>query len=95
MQTLQDVGAALKKARLKHKLKQSDMKALIGMSQQQYQRAESGHDIQLSNLLKILNAFGMTLMLVPDIDVMDVTAIIDPEAAKPFSLLDTMKDLED
>lgn len=95
MQTLQDISALLKKARLKRNLTQRDIQERTGMSQQHYQRAEAGSDIRLSSLLKILNGLGMTLMLVPNRDVLDVTAIIDPEAAKPFSLLDTMKDLED
>ncbi len=95
MQTLQDIGIALKRARLKRQYTQNDIKDLTGMSQQHYQRAESGHDIRLSSLLKILNGMNMTLMLVPNKDVFDVNTIIDPELAQRFSLLDTMKDLED
>lgn len=95
MQTLQDIGSALKQVRLKQKLTQRDIQERTGMSQQHYQRAEAGNDIRLSSLLKILDGLGLTLMLVPDRDVMDVTAIIAPETVKRFSLLDTMKDLED
>ena len=38
---------------------------LIGMSQQQYQRAESGGDIRLSSLFRILEGLELELQLVP------------------------------
>lgn len=95
MQTLEDIGAQLKLMRLKRNLTQSDIKAETGISQQHYQRAETGHDIRLSSLLKICEGMGLTVMLVPNRDTEDVYRMIDPENHKPYSLLDTMKDLED
>ena len=46
-------------------LKQSDMLMKIGMSQQQYQRVEAGHDVRVSTLLRVLEGLGLELLLTP------------------------------
>lgn len=65
MQNAKDIARQLRQYRLAQSLSQQDMYMRIGMSQQQYQRAESGQDIRLSTLLRILEGLGLTLMLVP------------------------------
>ncbi len=37
----------------------------IGMSQQQYQRVEAGHDIRVSTLLRVLEGMGLELLIAP------------------------------
>ena len=54
MKTLNEISAFLLTRRKDLELEQSDMYMRIGMKQQQYQRAETGHDMRLSSLLRIL-----------------------------------------
>jgi HTH-type transcriptional regulator/antitoxin HipB len=54
------------------------MRMLIGMSQQQYQRVESGNDLKLSTLLRVLDGLGLELAIVDT--VRGVEKINDKEA---------------
>ncbi|MGQ4276480.1 helix-turn-helix domain-containing protein [Pseudidiomarina sp. E22-M8] len=61
MKTIDDVANMLATERKKRNLSQTDMRMLIGMSQQQYQRVEAGQDMRLSTLLRILAGLGLEL----------------------------------
>lgn len=61
MKTIEVLTNLLIRERKKRKLSQKDMRMLIGMSQQQYQRIESGNDLKVSTLLRILAGLGLEL----------------------------------
>ena len=63
MKTLNALTELLIEERKKQGLSQKDMYMLIGMSQQQYQRAESGQDLKVSTLFRILAGLGLELTL--------------------------------
>ena len=65
MKTLDELAQALQQYRKTKGLGQKDMRLKIGMSQQQYQRAESGNDLRVSTLLRILEGLDLELQLVP------------------------------
>lgn len=65
MKTLIELSSGLERRRRDLGLKQSDMLMKIGMSQQQYQRVETGHDIRVSTLLRVLEGMGLELLLAP------------------------------
>ncbi|PHR63348.1 helix-turn-helix domain-containing protein [Pseudidiomarina marina] len=64
MKTLNELSELLISERKKRGLSQKDMRMLIGMSQQQYQRVESGQDLKVSTLLRILVGLGLELAVV-------------------------------
>lgn len=63
MKAVEALTDLLIKERKKRKLSQKDMRMLIGMSQQQYQRIESGNDLKVSTLLRILDGLGLELSI--------------------------------
>lgn len=63
MTTVKDIAERLAEERRKQSLSQKDMRMLIGMSQQQYQRVESGQDLKVSTLLRILAGLGLELSI--------------------------------
>ena len=65
MKTQKELAKALQEYRKAQGLGQKDMRMTIGMSQQQYQRAESGSDLRVSTLFRILEGLGLELRLVP------------------------------
>ena len=65
MKTLIELSSELEKRRRALGLNQSDMLMKIGMSQQQYQRVEAGHDIRVSTLLRVLEGMGLEFLLAP------------------------------
>lgn len=65
MKTQEELAQALQHYRKAKGLGQKDMRLKIGMSQQQYQRAESGSDLRISTLLRILEGLDLELQLVP------------------------------
>ncbi|MDC2891039.1 helix-turn-helix domain-containing protein [Psychrosphaera algicola] len=64
MKTLNELSDFLIQERKSRQLSQKDMRMLIGMSQQQYQRVESGQDLKVSTLLRILSGLSMELTVV-------------------------------
>tara|TARA_R110000737_G_scaffold327384_2_gene341619 strand:+ start:273 stop:575 length:303 start_codon:yes stop_codon:yes gene_type:complete len=64
MKTLQAIAQSLIAERKKKNILQKDMRMLIGMSQQQYQRVESGIDLKLSTLLRVLDGLGLELAII-------------------------------
>ena len=69
MKTLNELSERLVRERKKRKLSQKDMRMLIGMSQQQYQRVESGQDLKVSTLLRILAGLNLELSVVDPSDI--------------------------
>ena len=65
MKTLIELSSGIGKRRRELGLKQSDMLMKIGMSQQQYQRIEAGHDIRVSTLLRVLEGMDLELLIAP------------------------------
>lgn len=63
MNTIEDIAERLIAERKKQNLSQKDMRMLIGMSQQQYQRVESGQDLKVSTLLRILAGLRLELSI--------------------------------
>ena len=63
MKTLDELSDLLIRERKARQISQKDMRMLIGMSQQQYQRAESGQDLKVSTLFRILAGLGLELTL--------------------------------
>ncbi|AFT70174.1 Putative transcriptional regulator, XRE family [Alloalcanivorax dieselolei B5] len=85
-------------------LTQKDMLMRIGMSQQQYQRIESGGDTRVSTLLRILEGMGLQLRLVPEEQVAEVDALLNGTGRLERNILSEpdeghwdrmLKDLED
>ncbi|CRY06152.1 antitoxin HipB [Yersinia enterocolitica] len=64
MRTLTDVAEEIKSIRQQQKLKQSDMRLVNGMTQQQVSKFEKGGDINLSTLLRILDGFNLEMVFV-------------------------------
>ena len=90
------LGQQLRKIRLARNLRQKDMLFRIGMSQQQYQSIESGKDIRLSTLFRILEGLDASMVLVPNEKMDEINQILHPrKTMNAPTLLDTMKDLED
>ena len=65
MKNHEELAQALQHYRKAKGLGQKDMRLKIGMSQQQYQRAESGSDLRVSTLLRILEGLDLELQIVP------------------------------
>ncbi|ELP5728318.1 helix-turn-helix transcriptional regulator [Vibrio vulnificus] len=65
MKSVQAVAALLKQRRKALGLEQKDMYLQIGMKQQQYQRVETGSDMKLSTLLRVLEGLGLELAIAP------------------------------
>ena len=65
MNSLKELSETLQARRKALGLNQKDMLLKIGMKQQQYQRIESGGDVRLSTLFRILEGMDMELILAP------------------------------
>ncbi|WP_165856291.1 helix-turn-helix domain-containing protein [Marinobacter sp. JSM 1782161] len=104
MQSLAELTDILQARRKQLGLSQKDMRMRIGMSQQQYQKIESGSDVRLSTLLRILEGMGLELAIRPpgqesasrsvDRASTDARADIEPEASVWSVELGDLKDSE-
>lgn len=65
----------------------------IGMTQQQYQRIESGSDIRMSTLLRILAAMDLEYVIVPKRHIGDVEVLLQQKAGTA-SKTDTLQGFE-
>ncbi|MCK7459441.1 helix-turn-helix domain-containing protein [Idiomarina aminovorans] len=83
MKTIEDIAERLIAERKKQNLSQKDMRMLIGMSQQQYQRVESGQDLKVSTLLRILAGLRLEL------------SIIDPEQIENSQTVEPSRSADD
>lgn len=80
MKTLNELSEKLISERKKRGLSQKDMRMLIGMSQQQYQRVESGQDLKVSTLLRILVGLGLELSIADPLNLEnEPTTVTDAE----------------
>ena len=79
MKTLIELSSGIEKRRRELGLNQSDMLMKIGMSQQQYQRVEAGHDIRVSTLLRILEGMELELLIVPRDQVRRLESLLRPD----------------
>lgn len=73
----------LKQRRLALGLQQGDLKARIGMNQQQYQRVEANGNPRLDTLAQIAGALDATLLLVPKEREAAVLALLSDDAPRP------------
>lgn len=65
MKTIDDIAELLVAQRKTLGIEQKDMYMRIGMKQQQYQRIESGSDVRLSTLLRVLEGLDLELSITP------------------------------
>ncbi len=63
MKTIDEIASLIAEQRKKLGIEQKDMYLRIGMKQQQYQRIESGNDIKLSTLLRVLEGLDLELSI--------------------------------
>tara|TARA_R110000868_G_scaffold193211_5_gene437906 strand:+ start:564 stop:848 length:285 start_codon:yes stop_codon:yes gene_type:complete len=84
MRTLETLADLLIAERKKRKLSQKDMYMLIGMSQQQYQRVESGQDLKVSTLLRILAGLGLELSITDPERMMQSQNTLSPSGDDDF-----------
>ncbi len=94
MKTIKDIAERLIAERKKQNLSQKDMRMLIGMSQQQYQRVESGQDLKVSTLLRILAGLGLELSIT-DPDQAESSQIAEPSRPADDFWSNKHKHLED
>ncbi|ROT96157.1 XRE family transcriptional regulator [Marinobacter sp. R17] len=99
MKSITDVSDVLQAQRKKLGLSQKDMLMRIGMSQQQYQKIESGSDMRLSTLLRVLEGMGLELTILPQEQARTLPTVPDgqesdePEQTSVWSSeLDDLKD---
>ena len=96
MKTQHELAQALQHYRKAKGLGQKDMRLKIGMSQQQYQRAESGSDLRVSTLLRILEGLDLELQLVPrQKPGSNDTTFVEINENKESAWQDFLGDLED
>jgi transcriptional regulator with XRE-family HTH domain len=60
-----EISTLLKARRQELKWSQKDFLMAIGMTQQQYQRLESGRDMRMSTLFRVLDAVGLECVILP------------------------------
>jgi transcriptional regulator with XRE-family HTH domain len=65
MKSIEDIAVLLIEQRRKLGIEQKDMYMRIGMKQQQYQRIETGSDVKLSTLLRVLEGLDLELSITP------------------------------
>jgi len=93
MKTLNALTELLIEERKKQGLSQKDMYMLIGMSQQQYQKIESGQDIKVSTLLRILAGLGLELSIT---DINSIKGDEEPQSSSSDNIWSNQhKHLED
>lgn len=94
MKSVNAITTLLISERKKRNLTQKDMRMLIGMSQQQYQRIEAGQDIKVSTLLRVLAGLDLTLAIIdPSAEIKETHAIQNAEEQNFWSV--QHKHLED
>ncbi|MFZ1874920.1 MAG: helix-turn-helix domain-containing protein [Chania sp.] len=82
MRKIDELSSILKQRRRELNWNQKDFLMAIGMTQQQYQRLESGSDMRLSTLLKVLEAMGLECVIVPKARVKEAVALGQQQAGK-------------
>uniref|UniRef100_UPI0035C66351 helix-turn-helix domain-containing protein n=1 Tax=Serratia quinivorans TaxID=137545 RepID=UPI0035C66351 len=101
MRKSSEVSKVLKEKRAELGWNQKDFLMKIGMTQQQYQRIESGSDMRMSTLLRILMAMDLECVIVPKNKVREVELLLQKETDRVSeanglpSFEKKLKDLED
>ncbi|AGB80955.1 putative transcriptional regulator with C-terminal CBS domains [Serratia sp. FGI94] len=93
MRQLSELSKILKEKRCELGWSQKDFLMKIGMTQQQYQRIESGSDIRMSTLLRILAAMDLEYVIVPKRHIGDVEVLLQQKAGTA-SKTDTLQGFE-
>lgn len=97
MRKLDELSPILKQRRRELNWSQKDLLLAIGMTQQQYQRLESGSDMRFSTLLKVLEAMGLECVIVPRTQAKEI-ATLEQKQTKDQSYAELealLKELED
>jgi transcriptional regulator with XRE-family HTH domain len=101
MRKSSEISTILKEKRAELGWNQKDFLMKIGMTQQQYQRIESGSDMRMSTLLRILMAMDLECVIVPKNKVREVELLLQTETDRVSeanglpSFERKLKDLED
>jgi transcriptional regulator with XRE-family HTH domain len=101
MRKSSEISMILKEKRAELGWNQKDFLMKIGMTQQQYQRIESGSDMRMSTLLRILMAMDLECVIVPKNKVREVELLLQTETDRVSeanglpSFEKKLKDLED
>ncbi|CAI1745415.1 helix-turn-helix domain-containing protein [Serratia proteamaculans] len=101
MRKSSEISKFLKEKRAELGWNQKDFLMKIGMTQQQYQRIESGSDMRMSTLLRILAAMDLEYLIVPKKNVRDVELLLQKDVEKVSEAVGLrsfdkkLKDLED
>ncbi|WP_283602552.1 helix-turn-helix domain-containing protein [Serratia proteamaculans] len=101
MRKSSEISKFLKEKRAELGWNQKDFLMKIGMTQQQYQRIESGSDMRMSTLLRILVAMDLEYLIVPKKNVRDVELLLQKDVDKVSEAVGLqsfdkkLKDLED
>ncbi|CAI0970358.1 helix-turn-helix domain-containing protein [Serratia quinivorans] len=101
MRKSSEISTILKEKRAELGWNQKDFLMKIGMTQQQYQRIESGSDMRMSTLLRILMAMDLECVIVPKNKVREVELLLQKETDRVSeadglpSFEKKLKDLED
>lgn len=101
MRKSSEISKFLKEKRVELGWNQKDFLMKIGMTQQQYQRIESGSDMRMSTLLRILAAMDLDYLIVPKKNVRDVELLLQKDVDKVSEAVGLqsfdkkLKDLED
>ncbi|KFB87295.1 UNVERIFIED_ORG: helix-turn-helix protein [Serratia quinivorans] len=101
MRKSSEISTVLKEKRAELGWNQKDFLMKIGMTQQQYQRIESGRDMRMSTLLRILMAMDLECVIVPKNKVREVELLLQKETDRVSeanglpSFEKKLKDLED
>lgn len=94
MKSLEDIASILRERRRAMNLTQKDMLMKIGMSQQQYQRIESGGDARLSTLLRVLEGMDLELMLVPKDRAIQLQSLLDSKPENQQNVVDATLEMQ-
>ncbi|MNH38807.1 helix-turn-helix protein [compost metagenome] len=101
MRKASEISTILKERRSELGWNQKDFLMKIGMTQQQYQRIESGSDIRVSTLLRILAVMDLECVIVPKKKERDADRLLQQPADyiaksdKSSDFEQRLKDLED
>ncbi|MBX9457985.1 MAG: helix-turn-helix domain-containing protein [Rhizobium sp.] len=80
-ETLRDIGALLRNARLAHAMTQEEVAALAGISRPRYRDIETGTAAaRATTLINVARALGLEMLLVPQAMVPAVQALLQPQA---------------
>ena len=94
---LKQLGRGLRQVRVKRKLTQAELGALVGLPQSHISKIERGEtDMQWTTLEQVANALGLSALLVPTSLVPVVKGLIKgTEEIEPTPLVGNLKETEE